>query len=110
MEILTHTPACDHSWSIEGWIQSKRRNRLSQELFERLLRTHTNLVTGVPVTLLTGLKSKVVYDIPVLDLSLSLHRHRYLYIAPSFLFMYFLINNIKRDPVSSFSDDFIYLL
>jgi hypothetical protein len=34
----------EHSWSIEGWIQSKRRNRLSQELVEGLLRVHTNLV------------------------------------------------------------------
>ena len=24
--------ACEHCWSIEGWIHSKRRNRLSQEL------------------------------------------------------------------------------
>ena len=36
--------ACEHCWSIEGWIHSKRRNRLSQELVETLLRTHTNLV------------------------------------------------------------------
>ena len=36
--------ACEHCWSIEGWIHSKRRNRLSQELVERLLRAHTNLV------------------------------------------------------------------
>jgi hypothetical protein len=36
--------ACEYSWSIEGWIQSKRKKRLSQELVQRLLRTHTNLV------------------------------------------------------------------
>ena len=35
--------ACEHSWSIEGWIHSKRRNRLGQDLVERLVRTHTNL-------------------------------------------------------------------
>jgi hypothetical protein len=34
---------CEHSWSIEGWIHSKRRNRLGQDLVERLVRTHTNL-------------------------------------------------------------------
>jgi hypothetical protein len=37
-------PVCEHSWSVEGWIQSKRRNRLSQELVERILRVLTNLV------------------------------------------------------------------
>ena len=36
--------ACEDYWSIEGWIQSKRRNRLSQELVETLLRAHTTLV------------------------------------------------------------------
>ena len=35
--------ACEHSWSIEDWIHSKRRNRLGQELVERLVRAHTNL-------------------------------------------------------------------
>jgi hypothetical protein len=28
--------ACEHSWSIQGWIHSKRRNRLGQDLVERL--------------------------------------------------------------------------
>ena len=31
-------------WSIEGWIHSKRRNRLHQTLVEKLVRAHTNLV------------------------------------------------------------------
>ena len=35
--------AYEHSWSIEGWIHSKRRNRLGQHLVECLVRTHTNL-------------------------------------------------------------------
>jgi hypothetical protein len=35
--------ACEHSWSIQGWIHSKRRNRLGRDLVERLVRTHTNL-------------------------------------------------------------------
>jgi hypothetical protein len=34
---------CEHTWSIEGWIHSNRRNRLGQKLVERLVRTHTNL-------------------------------------------------------------------
>mmetsp|Transcript_47008 Transcript_47008/g.112942 ORF Transcript_47008/g.112942 Transcript_47008/m.112942 type:complete len:107 (-) Transcript_47008:68-388(-) len=36
--------ACEHAWSIEGWIHSKRRNRLSQPLVEKLVRGHTNMV------------------------------------------------------------------
>ncbi len=36
--------ACEHCWSIEGWIHSQRRNRLDQKLVEKLVRTHTNLV------------------------------------------------------------------
>jgi len=35
--------ACEHSWSIEGWIHSKRRNKLSQKTVEMLVRGHTNL-------------------------------------------------------------------
>jgi hypothetical protein len=34
---------CEHSWSIEGWIHSKKRNRLGQQLVECLVRTHTNI-------------------------------------------------------------------
>jgi hypothetical protein len=36
--------ACEHSWSIEGWIHSKGRNRLGQKLVEMLVRSHTNMV------------------------------------------------------------------
>ena len=39
----TSASACEHSWSIEGWIHSKKRNRLGQRNVERLVRTHTNL-------------------------------------------------------------------
>ena len=35
---------CEHSWSIEGWIHSKKRNRLDQTNVERLVRMHTNLL------------------------------------------------------------------
>ena len=34
----------EHCWSIEGWIHSKRRNKLHQMLVEKLVRAHTNLV------------------------------------------------------------------
>ncbi len=34
---------CEYRWSIEDSIHSKRRNRLGQELVERLVRTHVNL-------------------------------------------------------------------
>jgi len=34
---------CDHSWSIEDWIHSKRRYRLGQALVEQLVYCHTNL-------------------------------------------------------------------
>jgi hypothetical protein len=34
--------ACEHL-SIQGWIHSKRRNRLGQDLVQCLVRTHTNL-------------------------------------------------------------------
>ena len=35
---------CEHSWSIEGWIHSKKRNRLGQTNVEMLVRAHTNLI------------------------------------------------------------------
>jgi len=35
---------CEHSWSIEGWIHSPKRNRLGQTNVERLVRMHTNLL------------------------------------------------------------------
>ena len=34
---------CEHAWSIEGWIHSKKRNRLGQKTVDRLVRSHTNL-------------------------------------------------------------------
>ena len=35
---------CEHSWSIEGWMHSKKRNRLGQQKVQRLVRTHSNLL------------------------------------------------------------------
>ena len=42
--VMCSASACEHCWSIEGWIHSKRRNRLHQTLVEKLVRAHTNLV------------------------------------------------------------------
>ena len=33
--VMTSASACEHMWSIEGWIHNKRRNRLAQPNVER---------------------------------------------------------------------------
>ena len=33
----------EHNWSMEGWIHSKMRNRLGQDIVESLVSIHTNL-------------------------------------------------------------------
>ena len=43
VSLSTSATACEHSWSIEAWVHSKKRNRLGQTNVERLMRTHTNL-------------------------------------------------------------------
>jgi len=35
---------CEHSWSLEGWMHSNKRNRLGQQKVQRLVRTHSNLL------------------------------------------------------------------
>ena len=42
--VMCSASACEHYWSIQGWIHSERRNRLDQKLVEKLIRSHTNLV------------------------------------------------------------------
>ena len=42
--VMCSASVCEHCWSIEGWIHSKRRNSLHQTLVEKLVRAHTNLV------------------------------------------------------------------
>ena len=42
--VMYSASACEHCWSIEGWIHSKRRNKIHQKLVEKLVRAHTNLV------------------------------------------------------------------
>ena len=43
---LRVTSGCEHSWSIEGWIHSQKRNRLDQTNVQRPVRMHTNLLLG----------------------------------------------------------------
>jgi len=33
--VMCSASACEHCWSIEGWIHSKRRNKLHQTLVEK---------------------------------------------------------------------------
>ncbi len=42
--VMCSASACEHCWTIEGWIHSKRRNKLHQKLVEKLVRVHTSLV------------------------------------------------------------------
>ena len=35
---------CEHSWSLEGWMHSRKRNRLGQKKVQRLVRAHSNLL------------------------------------------------------------------
>jgi hypothetical protein len=42
--VMCSVSVCENWWSIEGWIHSRRRNRLDQKLVEKLVRADTNLV------------------------------------------------------------------
>jgi hypothetical protein len=42
--VMCASSVCENCWSIEGWIHSKRRNKLHQIFVEKLIHTHTNLV------------------------------------------------------------------
>jgi len=42
--IMFSVSVCENCRSIEGWIHSKRRNKLHQTLVEKLVHTHTSLV------------------------------------------------------------------
>ncbi len=44
--VMCSVSACEHCWSIERWIHSKRRNTVHQKLVEKLVRANTNLVLG----------------------------------------------------------------
>jgi hypothetical protein len=43
-DVMWSSSACEYCWSIDGWIHSKRRNKLHQKLVEKLVRAHTNHV------------------------------------------------------------------
>jgi hAT family C-terminal dimerisation region len=57
--------ACEHSWSIEGWMHSKVRNRMSQKLVEKLVRAHTNMVLERQFDL-RSLDDMVMWDVELL--------------------------------------------
>ncbi len=42
--VMCSESECEFCCSIEGWIHSKRRNKIHQTLVEQLVRAHTNLV------------------------------------------------------------------
>jgi hypothetical protein len=58
--VMTSTSACEHMWSIEGWIHNKRRNRLAQPNIERAVHAHGNLVLRKAILL--SKKQKVAWD------------------------------------------------
>ena len=62
--VMCSASACEHYWSIEGWIHSQRRNRLDQKLVEKLVRTHTNLV--LRESLDDSLRDLLPWDIEIL--------------------------------------------
>ncbi len=49
--VISSVSACNHVWSIEGWIHNKRRNILSQPNIERSVRAHGNLVLRTAILL-----------------------------------------------------------
>jgi hypothetical protein len=58
--VMTSASACEHMWSIEGWIHIKRRNRLTQPNIERAVRAHGNLV--LRKAMLLSKEQKVAWD------------------------------------------------
>ncbi len=58
--VMTSASACEHMWSIEGWIHNKRRNRLAQPNVEEAVRAHGNLVLRKDILL--SRQQKVTWD------------------------------------------------
>jgi hypothetical protein len=54
---------CEHCWCIEGWIHSKRRNKLDQTLVEKLFRAHTTCDLVLRVSLDDTLHHLLPWDI-----------------------------------------------
>ena len=44
--VMTSASACEHMWSIEGWIHNKRRNRLAQPNVEKASVNRTDAQTS----------------------------------------------------------------
>ena len=57
---MTSASACEHMWSIAGWIHNKRRNRLAQPNVEKAVRAHGNLV--LRKAMLLSRQQKVAWD------------------------------------------------
>ena len=58
--VMTSASACEHMWSIKGWIHNKHRNRLAQPNVERAVRAHGNLV--LREVMLLSKQQKVTWD------------------------------------------------
>ena len=58
--VMTSASACEHMWSIAGWIHSKRRNRLAQPTVGKAVRAHVNLV--LRKTMMQRNKNVVAWD------------------------------------------------
>jgi hypothetical protein len=58
--VMTSASACEHMWSIAGWIHNKRRNRLAQPNVEKAVRAHGNLV--LRKAMLLSREQKVAWD------------------------------------------------
>jgi hypothetical protein len=58
--VMTSASACEHMWSIEGWIHNKWRNRFAQPNVERAVCPHGNLV--LRKVMLISKQQKVAWD------------------------------------------------
>ena len=58
--VMSSDSACEHMWSIEGWIHKKRRNRLAQPNVEKAVCSHGNLVLRKVMPL--SRQEKVAWD------------------------------------------------
>jgi hypothetical protein len=60
--VMCSASACEHCWSVEGWIHSQRRNRLDQKLVEKLVRVHTLLNLVLRESLDDALRNLLPWD------------------------------------------------
>ena len=58
--VMTSASACEHMWSIEGWIHNTRRNRFEQPNVDKAVRVHGNLV--LRKSILLSKQQKVAWD------------------------------------------------